>query len=387
MMQPIYRKTAQAQRGFNLIEVMLSLVFFALAFSAMMVGTQSIIRANMVASDLHAENSAISEVLNQIDFKALDVEARYDIEPLNRSVIRISDKSDADAKKLFYDLNVYSQPLNPDIKIADLLLYKTATGTKVYRRVQRKHSLLNDCHNYGATQYVTHGDLTCTPVPVSKIPELTTANRAYSSATPYTNNPSIHNMQTSTAGFDPRVDNVWGGIITPTAIDITDPTTGGTYDTDTTLANTTLMGTSDSAILNTGMIFDRANAGVTRKTNVSLLMPASSDTLNTNIANSRFRYNLEIGVFVVTAGQKVRVYPEASNANQITGGLGYIDVESTAANQHLTVRLGNVQPYHDDFTDRPFVGASLLMVENDGTTLSPADVVVTHMVKRPYFES
>jgi|GEM_PF-5664190 len=394
-------------RGFNLIEVMLSLVFFALAFSAMMVGTQSIIQANLTASDLHAENSAIASVLNDVDYRSLGVEAQWDV-GLTRRGLNITETNttgaSTTAKKLFYQLNVYSQPQSADIKIADLIVYKSLTGGQPYRRIQRKVSLLNECHNYGATQNVSYGDLICAPVPVANnlgaytaIADIMNVNRSSARETAYTlTGGAFNTQQTNLSLFNPETDNVWGGIVPPAGAMFTDAGPLGTqrlFSYAPNLLTSTTLGTNESRVLNTGMMFNSASTTGPQNINVTLLMPASSDLstptrLNsTETVGAAFRYNLEIGVFVATAGEKVRVYPNAANAPELTGGLGYIDVQATSNNQHMTIRLDNVQPLHHPESDRPFVGASLLMVAANGTTLNPSNVNVTHMIKRPHFES
>ncbi len=396
------------QYGFNLVEVALALTFFGISFSALLLGVQSIISANLEASQVHAENTAANEVLNEVDFYRLDVEARYDISPVRQQIVIASDGTPTNAKRLFYDLNVYSEPNYPDIKIADLTLYKRLNTNQVYRRFQRKLNLNTECHNYGATAVVRYNGLSCIPVPAATAMTYTTvatttsaANRAYSSATAYTGSGgSMPTQQTNLALYNPENDNVWGGIVTPTAIDV-----AGMFDYDAVgaVGGGGILPVSMNPLFNTGLVFDRANresaAGSYPNANARLVMPVSSNTINTTINNSAFRYSIEFGVFLTSANAILRVYPIVSNVQELTNSIGYLEYRAESANRQLNVRLDNLRPTHDDFTDRPIIGVALLVLNQaNGTTTggvttpgaitqNSENVVVTHMIKRPYTES
>jgi hypothetical protein len=128
-------------------------------------------------------------------------------------------------------------------------------------------------------------------------------------------------------------------------------------------------------------------------------MPVSSNTINTTINNSAFRYSLEFGVFLTSANAILRVYPIASNVQELTNSIGFLEYRAESANRQLNVRLDNLRPTHDDFTDRPIIGVALLVLNQaNGTTTNGVttpgaitenseNVVVTHMIKRPYTES
>ena len=396
------------QYGFNLVEVALALTFFGISFSALLLGVQSIISANLEASQVHAENTAANEVLNEVDFYRLDVEARYDISPVRQQIVVASNGNAANSKKLYYDLNVYSEPNYPDIKIADLTLYKRLNTNQVYRRFKRKLNLNTECHNYGATAVVRYNGLSCIPVPAATAMTYTTvatttsaANRAYSSATAYTGSGgSMPTQQTNLALYNPENDNVWGGIVTPTAIDV-----AGMFDYDAVgaVGGGGILPVSMNPLFNTGLVFDRANresaAGSYPNANARLVMPVSSNTINTTINNSAFRYSIEFGVFLTSANAILRVYPIVSNVQELTNSIGYLEYRAESANRQLNVRLDNLRPTHDDFTDRPIIGVALLVLnQENGTTTggvttpgaitqNSENVVVTHMIKRPYTES
>ncbi len=389
--------------GFNLVEVALALTFFGISFSALLLGVQSIITANLAASQVHAENTAVNNVLNGIDFYRLDVEARHDVTSVRQQIIIASNGNNNNAKRLFFDLNVYSQPNYPDIKIADLTLYKRLNTNQVYRRFQRKLTLNTECHNYGATRVVRYNGLSCIPVPAaiaatyaSVAATTSAANRAYSSVTAYTGTgASMSAQQANLALYNPENDNVWGGIVTPTDIDV-----AGMFDYDAVQA---VLPTSTNPLFNTGLSFNRANQELNTppypRANVRLVMPASSDTINATIATSSFRYSLEFGVFLTSADAILRVYPIASNVNELTNSIGFLEYRAENASRQLNVRLDNLRPAHDDVTDRPIVGVALLVLNqavgttSNGVTTPGAitfnseNVVVTHMIKRPYTET
>jgi hypothetical protein len=394
--------------GFNLVEIALALTFFGISFSALLLGVQSIITANLEASQVHAENTAANEVLNRIDFYRLDVEARNDISPTRQQIIIASNGNTANSKKLYFDLNVYSEPNFPDIKIADLTFYKRLNTNQVYRRFQRKMNLNNECHNYGATAVVRYNGMSCIPVPAATAATYagvatttSAANRAFSSATAYTGSGgTMPDQQNNLALYNPENDNVWGGIVTPTDIDV-----AGMFDYDVVgaVGGGGILPVSLNPLFNTGLVFDRANqepnASPYPRANARLVMPASSDTINSNINNSAFRYTLEFGVFLTSANAILRVYPIASNVQELTNGSNFLEYRAETANRQLNVRLDNLRPTHDDFTDRPIVGVALLVLNQAvGTTTSGVmtpgaitqnseNVVVTHMIKSLYTET
>ena len=387
------------QYGFNLVEVALALTFFGISFSALLLGVQSIITANLQASQVHAENNAVNDVLNRIDFYRLDVEALNDLATARQQMIVRNNGNAANSQRLFYDLNVYSQPRYPDIKIAELTLYKRANATQVYRRFQRKMNLNTECHNYGATTVVQINGLTCIPVP-------STAKRASSSETAYTGTgtgTAMANQQVDLALFNPRNDNVWGGFITTT---VTNPTIATTPTDPASVGG--ILPASTNPLLDRGLIFSSAAANQEAATspypqaNVRLVMPASSDTINTTINNSLFRYSLEVGVLLTKANAILRVYPIASSVAELTNSIGFLEYRAENDNRMLTVRIDDLRPMHDDVTDRPIVGVALLVLnqppqaasttENQisapgAITSNSEDVVVTHMIKRLYTET
>ncbi|MFN7311424.1 MAG: hypothetical protein ACK5T0_08680 [Vampirovibrionales bacterium] len=401
-------RLSHKQYGFNLIEVALALTFFGISFSALLLGVQSIISANLEASQVHAENTAANEVLNGVDFYRLDTEARYDISPVRQQIIIATNGDPDNSKRLFYDLNVYSEPNYPDIKIADLTLYKRLNTNQVYRRFQRKLNLNTECHNYGATAVIRYNGMPCIPVPAATAvtyanvaATTSAANRAFSSATAYTGGGgSMPVQQTNLNLYNPENDNVWGGIVTPTAIDV-----AGMFDYDAVgaVGGGGVLPVSLNPLFNTGLVFNSANresaTGPYPNANARLVMPVSSNTINTTINNSVFRYSLEFGVFLTSANAILRVYPIASNVNELTNNIGYLEYRAENANRQLSVRIDNLRPSHDDVTDRPIVGVALLVLNQAvGTTTggvttpgaitqNSENVVVTHMIKRPYTET
>jgi hypothetical protein len=406
MLFPFKNRLPKQLSGFNLVEVALALTFFGISFSALLLGVQSIISANLDASQVHAENNAVNDVLNRIDFYRLDAEARYDLSNV-RQQMNVGRNGD-DAKRLFYDLNVYSEPRFPDIKIADLTLYKRANTNQVYRRFQRKMNLNTECHNYGATTVLRTNGLTCIPVPAATAATYnavaaatSAANRAFSSASAYTGTGgAMANPQINLALYSPRNDNVWGGFITPTAIDA-----AGMFDYDATatFGGGGILPASANPLFNTGLVFSRLNQEADTspypRANVRLVMPASSDTINNTINNSSFRYSVEVGVFLSSVNAILRVYPIASNGVELTNSIGFLEYRAERANRLFNVRIDNLRPMHDDVTDRPIVGVALLVLNqanrsvSGGITVPGAitqnseDVVVTHMIKRLYTES
>jgi hypothetical protein len=390
--------------GFNLIEVALALMFFGISFSALLMGTQSIISANLDSTQMMNENEAINRFFNSVNFYTVDVERRFDITP-TRQTLAVQG-----GKRLFYTLNVYSEPNFSDIKIAELTLYKRPNAeAPVYRRVQRKIDMTNECYNFGGTRPETFAGLNCNPLPatpnigtVDLIENITTVNRFGSDPTAYTTAADVFPAKLN--AFNPEEDNVWGGIqrpaaaLVPNQFDTVDAYTDGTILTMANpiarsaygVSNTTSETASDvcnGAALSTCGIENTPPITPTG-INVRLLMPASSDRLGSDITNSAFRYSLEVGARVPTAGHRIRAYPICSNIDELTvGDNGFLEFPRPTAGNNVTIRMDNLRPFYDRVSGRPVVGVGLLVVRinADGTvSRNVAPVNVTYMVKRLY---
>lgn len=369
-------------RGFNLIEVMLSMAFFAFAFAATILGAQSMALANLNATRLQEENNAVNGLINSINFQNPDVEVRYDVTP-TKSSLALSNN-----QKALYSLNVYSDPLYPDIKIADVGLYRTPNAATAYRHIRKTFSVMSECYNFGATELTQVGDVKCIPLHVGNAgtytsmlttnPGLSRTNYAYASSTPFTApGGAITTQQNSSINaFNPEVDNVWGGINTPGGAS----GTGNKFDFNLTAYT----GSALSDVQKTGYEFNRGSF-FGDGSNLRILMPASSGVLGVNANNSNFRYSLEVGTVVATGGNKIRVIPLASNASDITSGAGFLEFASSTNNETLTIRIDNLRPYHDAISDRPHVGVAIQYVNSAGSTQRVENPKITHVVKRPYY--
>jgi hypothetical protein len=205
-------------------------------------------------------------------------------------------------------------------------------------------------------------------------------NRANSTETDYTGTgTNFFLTNTNLTLFEPKNENVWGGFITPTTTE-----QGNYFDYDTTLVTPI---NDPNSVLGTGMKFSQANKEPTTNTNVSLVMPASSNTFQSSMSNSNYRYSVEFGASLTTSDY-LRVYPICQNATGVGNGLPYIDYPMTA-NTIKIIRLDNLIPDYDIKTDRGIVGVNLLAVSKDSSgaiTYNTSDVTVTHMIKRPYSE-
>jgi hypothetical protein len=371
-----------SHRGFNLIEVTLSMTFFAFAFAATMLGAQSMALANMNATRLQEENNAVNGLIHSIDFHNPDVEVRYDVSSTKSSLALNNNQ------KTLYTLNVYSEPLYPDIKIADVALYRSPNATTAYRHIRKTFNLMNECHNYGATELTQAGDIPCTPLHVGNAgtytsmlttnPGLSRTNYAYASTTSYTApGGGIATQQGGgTTSFNPEVDNVWSGIQSAGGAG----GTGNMFDFNATAYTN---GSALSDVQKTGYQFNRGSF-FGDGSNLRILMPASSGAFGAANTTTAYRYTLEVGTVVATSGYKIRVIPLASNASDITKGVGYLDFPATANNQALTIRVDNMRPYHDPVSDRPHIGVAIQYVDSTGSTQRVEDPKITHVIKRPY---
>ena len=383
------------QTGFNLIEVALALTFFGISFSALLMGTQSIISSNLDSTQMMNENEAINRFFNSVNFYTVDVERRFDINPVRQTL------DVQGGRRLFFTLNVYSEPNYSDIKIAELTLYKRPNeGSPVYRRVQRKIDMTNECYNFGATRAETYAGLNCMPLPatpddaaVDAIRAITTVNRFGSSVI-------------DIANPNPETDNVWGGIqrpaaapplranrfetvtaynsvVDPSILTMANPIARSAY----TISNDTSEVASNvcnGAALATCGINNPPPAPPATGINVRLLMPASSNTLGVGITNSAFRYSIEVGARVTGINNRIRAYPICSNIDELTvGDNGFIDFPRSASGNSVTIRIDNLRPFFDAASGRPVVGVGLVVVDATGTP-GVEPVHVSYMVKRLY---
>jgi hypothetical protein len=155
------------QRGFNLVEVLLAVSFFALAFSGMLLGSTAMVHSTTsgikatedmsVVGNLFAglnPNSAYLE-LSPTQAAAVGTTATVaanisgDITTRQTIILPDNTANTADNRRVIYDRLVYSLRDTPDVKTAQINIYDTMTSTTPRKSIVRKLDRRNECYAMG----------------------------------------------------------------------------------------------------------------------------------------------------------------------------------------------------------------------------------------------
>ncbi|MFM7390336.1 MAG: hypothetical protein ACKO34_06915 [Vampirovibrionales bacterium] len=175
-----------ALSGFNLLEVVLSLLFFTIAYSSILLGSAAIIKTNALSADLQLEAAHIKHLLDEVDpyspvvggvgpnNTTVDVPSTGNLIDLQSLRIKNSDglgqnannAATNKASELFYWRKVFSKSDTPDIKEVYLNVYKrppTGGAPAIYKRLHRSIDLMDQCFALGWNRPVTLANgITCT---------------------------------------------------------------------------------------------------------------------------------------------------------------------------------------------------------------------------------
>jgi len=156
------------QQGFNLVEVLLAVTFFAFAFSGMLLGSTAMVQSTTsgvkatedmsVVGNLFAglnPNSAYLE-LSPTQAAAVGttttVAANTSGDITTRQTIVLPDNTAADTtdnRRIIYDRMVYSLRDTPDVKTAQINIYDTMTSATPRKSIVRKLDRRNECYAMG----------------------------------------------------------------------------------------------------------------------------------------------------------------------------------------------------------------------------------------------
>lgn len=157
------------QQGFNLVEVLLAVTFFAFAFSGMLLGSTAMVQSTTsgvkatedmsVVGNLFAglnPNSAYLELSSAQATLLGATNAMIDANPsgdiTTRQTIVLPDNTAADTtdnRRIIYDRMVYSLRDTPDVKTAQINIYDTMTSATPRKSIVRKLDRRNECYAMG----------------------------------------------------------------------------------------------------------------------------------------------------------------------------------------------------------------------------------------------
>lgn len=155
------------QQGFNLVEVLLAVTFFAFAFSGMLLGSTAMVQSTTsgvkatedmsVVGNLFAglnPNSAYLE-LSPTQAAAVGTTATVaantsgDITTRQTIVLPDNTADTTDNRRIIYDRMVYSLRDTPDVKTAQINIYDTMTSATPRKSMVRKLDRRNECYAMG----------------------------------------------------------------------------------------------------------------------------------------------------------------------------------------------------------------------------------------------
>ena len=161
-------KPIQKIQGFNLIEILLAITFFSLAFSGMLLGSTSMINTATNGTKINEDTAVTAGLFAGVNPNSAYIEASAaqlttigasttsiannppgDISTRRELVIPDTTTSTTDNRRLFYDRWVYSGMETPDIKTVQVNLYPNATTTTPTKSIIRKIDKRNECFAMG----------------------------------------------------------------------------------------------------------------------------------------------------------------------------------------------------------------------------------------------
>jgi type II secretory pathway pseudopilin PulG len=184
---------ATTHQGFNLIEVLLAISFFSLAFSGMLLGSTAILQSNNKAFKVSQDTAvmgqlfrgvvpqsayieigkAVADTLTQTPTNFSKTTGNWSFANLPGDVATVStlvlpDETGAtndDNRRVYYSRFVYSQKDYADVKTVQVNLFKTATSTNPYQVFTKRLDLRKQCLAMGWESMVRLDDGTvCTPM-------------------------------------------------------------------------------------------------------------------------------------------------------------------------------------------------------------------------------
>jgi type II secretory pathway pseudopilin PulG len=158
----------KTQQGFNLIEVLLAIMFFSLAFSGILLGTTSMINTASNGIKINEDNAVIGSMFTGVSATSAYIEASAsqlialgipaqsradnptgDIATKQAVIIPDNTASTTDNRRFFFDRWVYSELNTPDVKTVQVNFYPTATATTPTKSIIKKLDCREECFAMG----------------------------------------------------------------------------------------------------------------------------------------------------------------------------------------------------------------------------------------------
>jgi hypothetical protein len=155
-------------KGFNLIEILLAITFFSLAFSGMLLGSTAMVNTSTNGTKINEDTAVLGSMFTGINAQSAYIEASAsqlttqvastasvlsnpagDIS--NRQALVIPDNTAAttDNRRIFFDRLVFSDLNTPDVKTSQINIYPTAEATTPTRSIIRKLDRREECFAMG----------------------------------------------------------------------------------------------------------------------------------------------------------------------------------------------------------------------------------------------
>jgi hypothetical protein len=169
-------------QGFNLIEILLAITFFSLAFSGMLLGSTAMVNTSTNGTKINEDTAVLGSMFTGINAQSAYIEASADqlttsiastesilsnpagdistrqalIIPDNTvqsvaavaSIPAVAD-TNADNRRIFFDRLVFSDLNTPDVKTSQINIYPTAEATTPTRSIIRKLDRREECFAMG----------------------------------------------------------------------------------------------------------------------------------------------------------------------------------------------------------------------------------------------
>lgn len=155
-------------QGFNLIEILLAITFFSLAFSGMLLGSTAMVNTSTNGTKINEDTAVLGSMFTGINAQSAYIEASAtqlttsiastasvssnpagDISTRQALIIPDNTASTTDNRRLFFDRLVFSDLNTPDVKTVQINIYPTVTATTPTKSIVRKLDRREECFAMG----------------------------------------------------------------------------------------------------------------------------------------------------------------------------------------------------------------------------------------------
>jgi Tfp pilus assembly protein PilV len=208
-------------QGFNLIEILLAITFFSLAFSGMLLGSTAMVNTSTNGTKINEDAAVLGSMFTGINAQSAYIEASAsqltpsiassasilsnpagDISNRQALVIPDSTTATTDNRRIFFDRLVFSDLNTPDVKTSQINIYPTAEATTPTRSIIRKLDRREECFAMGVngSLYLPSFGQPCTGwssgnnVPRARAMNLTGAGGTQNYNTDFRINGALHSL-------------------------------------------------------------------------------------------------------------------------------------------------------------------------------------------------